>query len=209
MDEQPRMPIEPEAGPCAVPWPDDENGHHVPSHASRLAAALGALLIALPYAAGTVRAETSQVLVVSGGTVGVIEVTLDRTLAAFGDGLTPDGGPTDRGTELVVHRDRSAARAGTCYEWDSAITVSSNGGYLVDARAIGADEALGIMVDAPTTFADCVSGAPLADGEVPLIGSQPMGAERVHTYCLALTVRRDAPQPGVTDEVILEVRPLA
>jgi hypothetical protein len=195
------------AGPDPGSRPAVEVRRRVPSRIARSLATVSALLIVLPYAGPAVRADSSQVLLVSGGTVDVMEVTLPRTVATFGDGLTPDGPPGDTLLPLVAHHDLSPARAGTCFEWGAAITVSSNDGYRIDARPTTLNGSMGIMADPPSGFADCAGRGLLVGPPVPLVAPQPTGGSRTHAYCLTLMVLRDEPAPSTVAAVVLEVRP--
>jgi hypothetical protein len=155
-----------------------------------LAPALACALLAAVGLAGSASAAAPNDVVFSGTSVATVELTLADQTAAFGTTLTPNGGASTGSDTLTVNTDASASKAGSCYEWASQATVSSNKNYGINVTPSAGSSRLTFLDSNPANYAACTSGTTLIIATAILFVVEALPtATRDHPFYLGLDVR--------------------
>ena len=152
-----------------------------------LGAALLTSLVATLASIGSVAAANPETLTVTGQSSSTITLTLADTSAGFGATMTPNGGASGGEGVLVA-----TVAAGSCYDWASTLTVSSNVIYDVEVSSNVTNTNLDFMTADPATYAACTGGTAIIiapGGNFDAFAAQAIPAtSTVHSYYLGLDV---------------------
>jgi hypothetical protein len=142
-------------------------------------AATASLLATTALAIGALPAAAADSgdIVVSGGSVERILLTIPDAAVDFGDNLTPDGDPSNSATDTIVEyvdgvNDPSF---GACYAWDGSVRVRSNVTYDLTVASDTDVGRLGFLTSSPTDFASCASGEAALVSTAMFATADPVG----------------------------------
>lgn len=131
--------------------------------AATILAATALAATALPAAAAD-----SGDIVVTGGSVERIVLTIPDGTAEFGTNLTPDGDASNSSDSVDAYVDGvTTPSLGACYAWDGTVEVKSNVTYDMTITSSASVPRLGFLTSSPTDFAGCAAGEPASANMFP------------------------------------------